>query len=84
MVDFLVVPFAADLVAFAVFAVAFEDVFLAAGSFLVLFAVVVFADFLAEAGLILAAFAILASAALRREAVFFLIKSFLTALSYSD
>lgn len=36
------------------------------------------------AGLTPAALAILASADLRREAVFFDIKSFLTALSYSD
>lgn len=35
-------------------------------------------------GLMPAALAILAAAALRREAVFFFMRSFLTALSYSD
>ena len=45
------------------------------------------ADFLVVAflaGLMPAALAILAAAALRREAVFFFMRSFLTALSYSD
>lgn len=60
--------------------------FLAAGFFAAGFvAFALGADFLTVVvGLILVAFAIFATAALRREAVFFLSRPFLTALSYSD
>lgn len=64
----------------------YSAAFLAAGFLVVVLAAGFLAAGLAAlaAGLAPAALAILTAAALRREAVFFFIRSFLTALSYSD
>ena len=90
VVDFLAAGFLVDLAA----VLAFVVVFFAAVAFFAVLAffaagfvadlAVVFADFAEAVGLMPAAFAIFARAALRREAVFFLIRPFLAALSYSD